>query len=212
MNFIPEGIFLIKWDEILGGSVYKRYPEDLEIPEPVVQQIQISHDFVESKITIQEKNWNSISYYNEKQNIITVLILDKYADSSDYFELIEDFNSKLDASLNDAQLDEYLKIIVETDVFRTRDEVISKLSNEVAQLKMWEYDVKTRIMYILKSKFFDVKSKLLFLFLVNNYQSFNEIKSNIKASDKWLETIIQKLMKRKILGFNKEKNAYFLII
>ena len=36
-----------------------KYPENLEIPENIVQQIQISHNFVESHITIEEKNWNS---------------------------------------------------------------------------------------------------------------------------------------------------------
>ena len=72
---MPAGIFLIKWDEVIGGTIYMRYPEDLEIPDPIVQQITISHNFTESHIITEEKQWNSVSYYNEQKEMIIVLVL-----------------------------------------------------------------------------------------------------------------------------------------
>ena len=73
-----------------------KFPENLEIPDNVVQQIQISHNFVESYITIEEKDWNSISYYNENKEIIIVLALDKYDDSSDYTIILDEFKKEIE--------------------------------------------------------------------------------------------------------------------
>ncbi|MHA1782190.1 MAG: hypothetical protein ACTSUL_02070, partial [Promethearchaeota archaeon] len=73
-----------------------KYPDDLEIPLNVVQQIQISHNFVESYITIEEKDWNSISYYNDKKDIIIVLVLDKYDEAQDYTVILDEFKKELE--------------------------------------------------------------------------------------------------------------------
>ena len=43
---MPNGIFLINWDVVEGGTIYLKYPETLEIPDPVVQQITISHNLL----------------------------------------------------------------------------------------------------------------------------------------------------------------------
>ena len=75
---MPNGIFLIQWDQVEGGMIYMKYPETLEIPDPVVQQITITHNFTESYIITEEKNWNSVSYYNERKELILVLVLSKY--------------------------------------------------------------------------------------------------------------------------------------
>jgi D-hexose-6-phosphate mutarotase len=102
---------LIKWDEILGGNIYMKHPNDITIPDNVVQQIQISHNFVESYITIEEKNWNSISYYNENKEIIIVLVLDKYDDSSDYTVILDEFKKELELELNEDRLKEHIERI-----------------------------------------------------------------------------------------------------
>jgi len=207
---IPEGIFLIRWDQILGGEIYLRYPEDLDIPEPVVQQIQISHDFVESNITIKEKDWNSISYYNETKQIITVLILDKYADSSDYLELIEKFNEELDKEFTDEELQIKMEEIVGESVFRTRDEVISKLSNQVAELKMWEYDLTKKLESIGNLEFLDVKARICFLLTINEHLSLKDMKKTIKTSNQWLNSVLKTMVKNNIIGYDGNKDHYFL--
>ncbi len=191
-----------------------KFPEDLEIPDNVVQQIQISHNFVESYITIEEKDWNSISYYNENKEIIIVLVLDKYDDGSDYTVILDEFKKELELELKDNKLKEHLERIynLSLNVFRTRDEVIGKLSNEVAQLKTMEYDLKKRFEKITESNHLKVKSKIQFLLAINNEMEYKELRNAINTSKSWLDDVLKTLSKIKVVGYNSEKDSYFLNI
>ncbi len=205
---------MIKWDEVLGGNIYMRFPEDLEILDNVVQQIQISHNFIESYITIEEKNWNSISYYNENREIIIVLVLDKYDDGSDYTVILDEFKKELELELNENDLKKHLERIynLSLKVFRTRDEVIGKLSNQVAQLKTMEYDLKKRFEKIAKADHLKVKSKIQFLLAVKNEMKYKELHKSIDTSKNWLDKVLTTLTKNKIIGYNDKKDTYYLII
>ena len=191
-----------------------KFPEDLEIMDNVVQQIQISHNFIESYITIEEKNWNSISYYNENREIIIVLVLDKYDDGSDYTVILDEFKKELELELNESDLKKHLERIynLSLKVFRTRDEVIGKLSNQVAQLKTMEYDLKKRFEIIAKSDHLKVKSKIQFLLAVNNELNYKELHKSIHTSKNWLDKVLETLTKNKIIGYNGTKDTYYLII
>jgi len=191
-----------------------KYPNDVAIPENVVQQIQISHNFVESYITIEEKNWNSISYYNENKEIIIVLVLDKYDDSSDYTVILDEFKKELELELNEDRLKEHIERIynLSLKVFRTRDEVIAKLSNEVAQLKTLEYDLKKKFALISKSDHLKVKSKIQFLLAINDEMKYEDIKKSINTSKRWLDSVLDTLSKNKIIKYDNEKDTYYLII
>jgi hypothetical protein len=205
---------LIKWDEVLGGNIYMKFPENLEIPGNVVQQIQISHNFVESYITIEEKDWNSISYYNENKEIIIVMVLDKYDDGSDYTVILDEFKRELELEFKENKLKEHLERIynLSLNVFRTRDEVIGKLSNEVAQLKTMEYDLKKRFEKIADSNHLKVKSKIQFLLAINNEMGYKELRSSISTSKSWLDDVLKTLAKNKVIGYNGETDSYFLNI
>jgi hypothetical protein len=205
---------LIKWDEILGGNIYMKFPEDLDVLDNVVQQIQISHNFIESYITIEEKNWNSISYYNENREIIIVLVLDKYDDGSDYTVILDEFKKELELELNDTDLKNHLERIfnLSLNVFRTRDEVIGKLSNQVAQLKTMEYDLIKRFEKIAKADHLKVKSKIQFLLAVNNEMNYKELLKLIDTSKNWLDKVLETLTKNKLIGYNNTKDTYYLII
>ncbi len=191
-----------------------KFPNDIAIPDNVVQQIQISHNFVESYITIEEKNWNSISYYNENKEIIIVLVLDKYDDSSDYTVILDEFKKELELELNEDRLKEHIERIynLSLKVFRTRDEVISKLSNEVAQLKTLEYDLTKKFALILKSDNLKVKSKIQFLLVINDEMKYEEIKKSINTSKRWLDSVLDTLSRNKIIKYDSEKDTYYLII
>jgi len=205
---------LIKWDEVLGGNIHMRFPEDLDILDNVVQQIQISHNFIESYITIEEKNWNSISYYNENREIIIVLVLDKYDDGSDYTVILDEFKKELELELNETELKNHLERIYKLSlkVFRTRDEVIGKLSNQVAQLKTMEYDLKKRFEKIVKADHLKVKSKIQFLLAINNELKYKELHKSINTSKNWLDKVLDTLTQNKIVGYNGKKDTYYLII
>jgi len=189
-----------------------KYPNDVAIPDNVVQQIQISHNFVESYITIEEKNWNSISYYNENKEIIIVLVLDKYDDSSDYTVILDEFKKELELELNEDKLKEHIERIfnLSLKVFRTRDEVIAKLSNEVAQLKTLEYDLEKKFEKISKSDHLKVKSKIQFLLAINDEMKYEDIKKSINTSKRWLDSVLDTLSKNEIIKYDNEKDTYYL--
>jgi len=209
---MPTGIFLIKWDEIIGGTVYMRYPEDLEIPDPIVQQITISHNFTESYIITKEKQWNSVSYYNENKEMIIVLILGIYDDGKDYLELLEDFNNELDKEFKEGMLKIRLESMFSSslEAFRTTDAVITKLSNEVAFLRTKEYDFEERFKKIQHSDHLHVKSKILFLLAINDGLSLEEIKNSVNTSTKWLKSVLETLAKNKVVGYNSNQDVYYI--
>ena len=190
-----------------------KFPEDLDVPDNVVQQIQISHNFVESYITIEEKDWNSISYYNENKEIIIVMVLDKYDVSSDYTGILDEFKKKLELDLTESKLKEQLEQIYNLSlpkVFRTRDEVIGKLSNEVAQLKTSDYDLKKRFEKIAESNHLKVKSKIQFLLAINNEMGYKELKDSINTSKSWLDAVLKTLSENKIISYNSKNDSYYL--
>lgn len=190
-----------------------KYPEELDIPDNIVQQIQISHNFIESYITIEEKNWSSISYYNEQKDIIIVLVLDKYDDSSDYTIILDEFKKELQLDLKEKELRWHLERIfnLSLKVFRTRDEVIAKLSNEVAQLKTSEYDLRKKFAMIANSDHLKVKSKIQFLLAINDELTHNELQQAIKTSKRWLDEVLQTLQRNKIVAYDERKDTYYLV-
>ncbi|MFX1410400.1 MAG: hypothetical protein ACFFA6_08605 [Promethearchaeota archaeon] len=209
---MPTGICLIKWDEVEGGIIYLKYPDDLEIPVSIVQQLQISHNFTESYIITEEKGWNSVSYYNENKEMIIVLVLTKYDDGNDYLELLEGFNKEFDKEVMEENLKKQLETMFHysLDAFRTTEEVITKLSNEVAYLKTREYDFEVRFNKITNSNHLNVKSKILFLLAINEELNLEELKKYIHTSNKWLMSVIETLIKNKIIGYNPNKKTYYL--
>ncbi|UCD01012.1 MAG: hypothetical protein JSV23_09020 [Promethearchaeota archaeon] len=209
---MPTGIFLIRWDEVEGGKIYLKYPENLEIPNPVVQQITISHNFTESYIITEEKNWNSVSYYNENKEMIIVLVLSRYDDGNDYLEILEKFNKEIDKETEHEKIKEHLETMfhISLDAFRTTDEVITKLSNEVAYLKTKEYDYEVKFDFITKLNHLSVKSKILFLLTINDYLTLKDFEKSIKTSKKWLFNVLETLIKNEVVGYNSKKNIYYL--
>ena len=213
---MPTGIFLIKWDEVIGGVVYMRYPETLEIPDPIVQQITITHNFTESYIITEEKRWNSVSYYNENKEMIIVLELSRSDDGNDFIPpnspLLEEFNRELDKEITEEKLRIRLETLYKSslDAFRTTESVISKLSNEVAQLRTKEYDYEVKFGVISKSNHLPVKSKILFLLAINDGLNFDEINKIVKTSKKWLDTVLRTLIKNNVIGYNSSKNVYYI--
>ncbi|MFW9874651.1 MAG: hypothetical protein ACFFG0_16210 [Candidatus Thorarchaeota archaeon] len=213
---MPTGIFLIKWDEVIGGTIYMRYPEELEIPDPIVQQITISHNFTESHIITEEKDWNSVSYYNENKEMIIVLVLKPSSldDGNDYIELLADFNKELDKEFNEDMLKIRLKTMFSAslEAFQTTDAVIFKLSNEVALLRTKEYDIEERFKKIQNSDHLSVKSKILFLLAINDGLSFEKIKNSVNTSNKWLKSVLETLVKTQVVGYNSNQNLYYIKI
>ncbi|MHA1885203.1 MAG: hypothetical protein ACXAAI_09890 [Promethearchaeota archaeon] len=214
---MPTGIFLIKWDEVIGGTVYMRFPETLEIPEPIVQQITITHNFTESHIITEEKDWNSVSYYNAEKEIIIVLVLrpSSLDDGNDYLELLEKFNNELDVEASEESLQKYLESIFKDslDAFRTTEAVITKLSRDVAYLRTKEYDYLERFKKVQTSNQLSVKGRLLFLLATSDDGlSLEAIKKSVDTSTKWLNTVLETLMKNNVIGYSTDQDVYYIRI
>ena len=203
---------MITFDRIVGGEIYLKFPEILEIPINIIQQIQISHNFSESYIITEEKNWNSVSFYNSDKEIVIVLVLDKFDEGNDYLSVLEEFNKDLYKYENESELKEQLErqFQFSLEVFRTRDEVIAKLSNEVAQLKMKVYDLEKRFEKAIKSEHLKVKSRILFLLSIYDELSFKEIKKQVNTSKRWLENVIENLVKNELVEYDTNKNTYYI--
>jgi hypothetical protein len=189
-----------------------KYPENLEIPENIIQQIQISHNFSESYIITEEKEWNSVSFYNPGKEIVIVLVLDKYDEGNDYLKVLEDFNRELNKYSDEAELKDQLErsFQVSLDAFRTRDEVIAKLSNEVAQVKMRLYDMEKKFEAAIESDHLKVKSKILFLLAMHDDVTFTELKKHVKTSTRWLKNVLDTLIKNNIIEYDNNNDTYFL--
>ncbi|MCK4686901.1 MAG: hypothetical protein KAT66_02130, partial [Candidatus Lokiarchaeota archaeon] len=84
-----------------------------------------------------------------------------------------------------------------------------KLSNEVAYLKTREYDFEVKFNKITNSNQLNVKSKILFLLAINEELSLSELKKNIHTSNKWLMSVIETLLKNKVIGYNPNKDTYY---
>ncbi len=209
---MPKGIFIIKWDVVEGGTVYMRFPEKLEIPDNVVQHIQIAHNFTESYIITEEKDWNSVSFYNSEKEIVIVIVLDKFDEGNDYLIVLEEFNKDLYKYENENDLKEQLERRFEfsLNVFRTRDEVITKLSNDVATVKMRVYELEKKIERIIDSNHLTVKAKILFLLATNDQLSFLDIKKQLNTSKSWLKSVIDTLIKDKIVEYNNTNKTYYI--
>ena len=207
---MPKGMFLLKWDVIKGGVVWLKYPKDIDIDINIVQQIQISHNFIESYITIQEKGWNSISFFNETEEVIIVLILDDFDDSRDYRVCVEEFNKNLGKDLSEAELIKNLENTLNMKVFRTTDEVMAKLSHEWSTSKMRIHDIETTIKDILDMDILTVKTKIIFSLILNSELSLKEITSVVKTSRRWTENVLNTLLKNNIISYNSDKDTYTL--
>ena len=203
---------MIQFDRVIGGTIHLKYPDDLDIPINVIQQIQISHNFSESYIITEEKDWNSLSFYNSGKEMVIVLVLDKFDEGNDYLIVLDEFNKELDKYTNEEELKAQLKRIFQfsLNVFRTRDEVIAKLSNEVAHLKMKVFDLEKRFERAIKSDHLKVKSRIVFLLSMYDELSFKEIKEQVSTSKRWLEEVIENLLKSKIVEFDINKKTYYL--
>ncbi len=211
MKIFPQGIFLIKWDQLKGGIVSLKIPEDMEVPENIVQQIQISHNFTPSYMITEEAEWNSVSFYNDEKEIIIVFKLDKYEEGQDFIQLLHDIDERLKVLEEDEIKKEINKFFqISFTVFKTRDEVISKLANDVMQLKTFQHDVNIRIDSILNKGKIKAMFKIL-TFLINKENcSYKELIECLEIKESSLRKALAKLEKQKLITHDKKKDWIYI--
>ncbi|MFX0022055.1 MAG: hypothetical protein ACFE9S_06990 [Candidatus Hermodarchaeota archaeon] len=144
--------------------------------------------------------------------MIIVLVLSKFDDGNDYLEILEKFNQEIDKLTEEVKLKENLEAMfhISLDAFRTTDEVITKLSNEVALLKTREYDYEVKFDFITKTNHLPVKSKILFLLAIKDYVKLEDLREVIKTKKQWLLSVLDTLVKIEVVGYNSENDSYYL--
>ncbi|TFF98504.1 MAG: hypothetical protein EU541_06745 [Promethearchaeota archaeon] len=208
-----KGVAVIKWDVVQGGKLTMKYPDDLVVPDNIVQQLELAHNFTSSYIITEEQNWNSISFYNETEEIIVLLVLGKYDDGADYVSILDEFNKEIETGTKGEELKTQLKKIYthSLDVFRTRDEVISKLSNEVANLKTDLFKLEQKLDHLFASNVFQLKDKILLLFAQRDYIAIEELNRLLgEVSIKKVEKILKNLQEKSLLLYDQDQKAYKL--
>ena len=189
-----------------------RFPDDLDIPDNVVQQIQISHNFTESYIITEEKTWSSVSTYNPETEIIVVLVLEKFDDGNDFTIVLEEFNKELKKEIKEEDLERHLESLFKLSltVFRARDAVFTKLSNEMAELKMKVFFYERRFNKALQSEQLDDKSTILYLLSMNDELNIKEISKLMGSEVETVKTIVDDLVNKDVIAHDPKKDVYYL--
>ena len=203
---MPEGIFIIDWDEYEGGVISLKYPVDLEIPVNFVQLLQISHSFNPGIMNIKEEDFNGLSLGNEVLQKVTVLILSKFEDAEDFKEILYLINDVVIKHSEDNLLEEVERLFLASQsVFKAREAVLTKLANEVNSLKNVEIDIRQSMDWFIKHEVNSPKKKILFILLRYGKLTSEEIKKYADLSNEDLLKYLEEMEKEQLIALKKGK-------
>ena len=203
---MPEGIFIIDWDEYEGGVISLKYPADLDIPVNFVQLLQISHSFNPGVMNIKEEDFNGLSLGNEELQKVTVLILNKFEDAEDFKEILYLINDVVAKHSDDDLLEEIERLFMTSkSVFKAREAVLNKLANEVNSLKNIEIDIRQSMDWFIRHETNFPKKKILFILLRYGYSTLEDIEAYSDISHEDLLKYIEEMEKEQLIALKKGK-------
>jgi uncharacterized membrane protein len=193
---MPKGLFLVSWDSYAGGTLLFKHPESLDVPESVIQQLQISHNFIESIQAISTELMSTLSYSNVEKQLVMALVLKEGEESQDFYEILNGLNRLISEAedLENPMLFNELRTIFDLSqyVFKAREQVMINLANQITELKEQQAETKTKFQYLFDNETDDEKKVLLYFFLENR-AIVNEIVEATKLSKEKVMEIIEKL-------------------
>ena len=203
---MPEGIFIIDWDEYEGGVISLKYPKDLDIPENFVQLLQISHSFNPGVMNIKERDFNGLSLGNEELQKVTVLILNKFEDAEDFKEILSLINDVVAKHSGDNLLEEIERLFMTSQsVFKAREAVLNKLANEVNSLKNIEIDIRQSMDWFIRHETNSQKKKILFILLRHGPLLEEDIEKYSDLSHEDLLKYLKEMEKEQLIALKKGK-------
>lgn len=205
---MTKGIAIISWDEFEGGEVSHCVPEGLEVDEMVVQRVQISHNFTESWIITQEEHFNGLSYFDPRHNNVILLVLDPYDDGQDYHEIVNQVNELLLKEPAEEELLAGLNKIyaLMASVYKAREQVLMKLANEIADLKLQHHEIK-RNAEIIADYTKDGATRILLFVALNEPAPRKKIAKHVQVTERWLDVLLDRLLSERVLA-KKDGNYY----
>ncbi|MHA1510737.1 MAG: hypothetical protein ACTSRX_03355 [Promethearchaeota archaeon] len=196
---MPEGIFIIDWDEYEGGVISLKYPENLDIPANFVQLLQISHSFNPGIMNIKEEGFNGLSLGNEELQKVTVLVLTRFEDAEDFKEILSKHSG-------DNLLEEIERLFMTSQsVFKAREAVLNKLANEVNSLKNIEIDIRQSMDWFIRHETNSPKKKILFILLRYGPLILEEIEKYSEFSHEDLLKYLEEMEKDQLISLKKGK-------
>jgi len=203
---MPEGIFIIDWDEYEGGVISLKYPADLDIPVNFVQLLQISHSFNPGIMNIKEEDFNGLSLGNEQLQKVTVLILSRFEDAEDFKEILFLINDVVAKHSDDDLLEEVERLFkASQSVFRAREAVLTKLANEVNALKNTEIDIRQSFDWLIRHETKSPKSKILFILLRYGALTLEDLQNYSGFSHEDLIKYLEEMSKDQLIALKEEK-------
>lgn len=150
---MPIGLVIIHWDSYQGAMEFFKFPQDFEVSNEHVQQIQISHNFISSIMSHRDDEVNVLSFYNDIHKKVIALFLSKLEDWQDYRKVIERFDQVLIEHVKDAK-ETLFKALIEVydysfSVINAREEVMLHLAEKVSSLTEIEHDFNKRLTTLL---------------------------------------------------------------
>lgn len=173
---MPRGLAVIDWDEFEGGYVAYKFPTAIQIPENLIQLLQISHSFNPGSLTIREGNFQALSIGIVELQKVIVLILNPYEDASDFREILMSIKDSIsdftDPTLINHQLEKFY--ILSQSVFKAREAVMTKLMGEITQLKNRDVDVQRSLDWLIITES-DMNRRILLYLIRYGNKKIDEI-------------------------------------
>jgi len=208
---MPKGLMLIGFDAFEGACVSHKVPADLEVPDPIVQHIQITHNFISSWMITQEEGFNGISYYDPEHTFVILLVLETHEDGQDFRIIIEQVNDFLltgpEPEEIDAELNKIFKLAF--SVLKARESVLLKLATEEADLKMQIHDLTKNIDVILKH-IRDASTRILLYLIIHEPATFDDLSYVAPVTPTWLQDRLQSLIDRGLVIL--KENQYWIAL
>jgi hypothetical protein len=202
---MPLGICIINWDAFEGGVVSLKYPEDLKVPDNIVQILQISHNFNPGMMVIKEREFQAISLGNEELQKVIVLVLSKYEDAEDFKGITDMINESLiENGTEEGMKGELKRLMTASDkVFRARETVMIKLANEISELKNREIDIRTSLEWLYKNEE-SWKKRIIFLLMIHGKSTSDLLLEHTKLPKKEFFKYLHEMENDKMIKISEQ--------
>jgi hypothetical protein len=211
---MPEGIFIIDFDEFEGGVISIKYPdtEEFQIPNNVVQILQISHNFTPGFLTFKEENFSGLSYGNETLQKVIVLVLSKYEDSDDFKQIVRNIDQVVMENEDPEQLPVELERIftLSQSVFRAREAVMMKMAQEIEALKNREVDLKNALRFLIQTDK-SMVNKIFYQLMILGPSTPDELRHSLAFPESEFLNALHQLQTDKKVELQEDNKLHLLI-
>ena len=130
----------------------------------------------------------------------------KFEDANDFNAIIENMNKAVSKFHEESELETELRHLykLSQSVFKAREAVLTKLANEVTELKNREIDMNQSLEWLIQAET-DIQKKLIFLLLRYGDLSFTEIQQHIPDLDFNFYQILEEMEAQKFLDISDQK-------